>query len=626
LITFLRVPIFLGPVNEHELREAADTRAQLGLFEKDLHEELGDQVDDEENYNIESQAQSPKRVELERMDSDMIMFEEEKETIDATNFKPSQAVMSHSSSSRAPAVSEAAAIGAGDKKQKFPYFEMDTDMISFEDRDPITNSPYRKTTTPTDGSPAKYDTAALSSRNLIEFEDIPHYDRLRGDSSHSPEILRLPPAVSDCDSFRPSVTAAVPAPVVADRPVAVDVTSTQAMPVHPESMTHNNTVPPALPIRSSAPTPFNGITRGIVTPKEVGATDRLDVLNGDIQQILSSMKGDGSTRPPEKPARGPPKKPEKGPPMMRPEKALLMAAEKVQQIRSERNSPVRAVESSPIKVRKTSPIRAAESSPIKVRKTSPIRTEKTSPIRSEMTSPVRSEKTSPIKVRVASPIRVEVSSERKLMMGIIVISPPRSRNQSPARPHGTRTQIPVSPVAEPVSEIRAEKGFKEEKEVEVVEVKVEEKEVEVEVVMEKEVEEVVEVDENEVVSAEVKSCLSDDIPLPPVLPPLSPSHSSSSSSAPSCAEKLPTDHSNQEILDKENNRETKSRNNIPPFGTKTLRSDSCDSTGSDHYDRHGDVTEKPKPPRRGTGYAPPSSDPTVEVRYFGHQRVVIKRK
>jgi hypothetical protein len=641
---FCRVPIFLGPVNEHELREAADTRAQLGLFEKDLHEELGDQVDDGDAYSVDSQSQSPSRCELERVDSDMIMFEEEKEPIDAISFTPTKAVnMSHSSSSIIPARSETAADITNDTKQKLPYFEMDTDMISFEDRDPITNSPYRKTTTPTDGSPSKDDTAALSSKNLIEFDDVKSYP--------------VNSLCSDSDGFRPSGTAAVPLPVPVSVSVVTDQivsgadtdisnnTSSQAMPLHPQStplMTFNNsTVPPPLPVRSSTATPYYGVTRGIVPLKDTGSSDRLDVLNKDIQHILSSMKGDStSTRPPVKPVRAPPKKPEKGPPMMQPEKALLLAAEKVLQIRSEKNSPVKAAESSPIRVRKTSPKREEKTSPIKVRKTSPMRDENTSPTRMQKVSTTRDANTSPIRVQKVSPIRAETTPERKVM--ILVISAHPSRNQSPVRTSGTKTHIPESPIVESTSQIISEKGFKEEKEVEVVEVKVEvEKvkveEIEIEAVVEKEVEvkeKEVEVEEKEVVLAEVKRSLSDDIPLPPVLPPLPPSQSrslspSSSSYTSSCSETLPSDPSNRGTLEpnseKENNRETKSLNNITPFGTKTLRSDSCDSSGSDHYDRY-DVTDKAKPSRRGTGYAPPSSDPSVEVRYFGHQRVVIKKK
>lgn len=642
-ITFFRVPIFLGPVNEHELREAADTRAQLGLFEKDLHEELGDNVEDGDNYSYDSESQSPSRAELERMDSDMIMFEEEKEPTDTKAFMSTQATnTAHSSSSRAlasaPASSVMAAVGGRDTKQQLRYIQMDTDMISFEDRDPVTNSPYRKTNTPTDGSPAKDLTAALSSKNLIEFEDIPRFDKLRGEGlgpSPSPPTVPGPDgghfmgqnaylvnnSYSECERIVPGGYSGV-SDVRAQDAVTyagINNTNNHAMPSYTQptpQVTYDNTVPSAPPTHPSAATPYYGVTRGIVTPKESGTTDRFDALNGDIQQILSSMKGDGLTRPPEKPSRGPPekpvrgppKKPEKGPPMMKPEKALLLAAEKVLQIRSEKNSPIKPAEKSPIRVRKTSPV------------------------------PVRSEKTSPIKVRITSPVRAEKAPERKVLMGILVISPPRSRSHSPSPRPGTKTQIPELPIAEPACEmVVQEKGFKEEKEVEVVEVKVEEKKnVEVEVIEQKKVkvieEKEVEVEENEVVFARVKSCLSDDIPLPPVLPSLPPTHphSPSSSSTPSYSESFPSSPSNRGMLEpnseKENNRETKPLNNVmSSFGTKTLRSDSYDSAGSDHHN-HYDVTDKAKPSRKGTGYAPPSSDPSVEVRYFGHQRVVIKKK
>ena len=54
---------------------------------------------------------------------------------------------------------------------------------------------------------------------------------------------------------------------------------------------------------------------------------------------------------------------------------------------------------------------------------------------------------------------------------------------------------------------------------------------------------------------------------------------------------------------------------------ESLRMDSCDSAD------HGQLTDiDQRRRRRSNSYAPPSSDSTVEVRYFGHQRVVIKKK
>lgn len=54
---------------------------------------------------------------------------------------------------------------------------------------------------------------------------------------------------------------------------------------------------------------------------------------------------------------------------------------------------------------------------------------------------------------------------------------------------------------------------------------------------------------------------------------------------------------------------------------ESSRMDSCDSAD---YGQLADIDQRRR--RRSNSYAPPSSDSTVEVRYFGHQRVVIKKK